>query len=1167
MQRVDGAFVFSASDLNDFLECRRLTELEELVALGRVARPAVDDEQADLIRAKGEQHESAYLASLERLHPGDIVRFERAGPGIEAYRAAETRTLEAMRSGAKLIYQATFFDGQFIGHADFLRRVEVPSNLGSWSYEVIDTKLALSEKPYYIVQLCNYAEHLLRLQGVMPERGYIVQGDGSTHGYRIDEFLAYYRHLKNRFLAYVGAPAKTEPTVYPVKRGHCGACAWDDECTRKRIDDDHLSLVARMRRDQTAKLEHAGITTLAALAQANGAGRPATMSEPTYERLHDQAALQLRGRIEKRPIYTLLQHDPRAGFGLLPAPADGDLYFDMEGDPIYEPGRKLEYLFGCWSHDEWVAFWALSPHEEKKAFEDFVDFVVERRKRFPTMHVYHYAPYEKTALQHLAQQHQTREDEVDDLLRSEVLVDLYAVVRQSLLISDDSYSIKRLEKFYGFERKTDVKRGDDSIVMFETWRLTHEQAILDDIEAYNRDDCRSTYLLHQWLLERREEAQQTFAVEIPFRPLKEAAAPCHETFFDGCTSCVKRAADEREDAKRSQLERDLLARSPYVATESEFRALGEFDRIQYLLAHLLAYHRREEKPAYWEYFHRCANQDDLVDFDGEALGGLELCEEIEPVPIKRSFVYTYRYPDQRHKMGPGKPHDPKTQKAVEVLELDDEHNLVRVKRTGDATRARELEALIPEPPPPSTVLVKALVRVAEAFVDGTLRTTLPATFDLLAARDPRTTLSGTTLQPAEVTKDSVSHVVQALDRSYLFIQGPPGSGKSTDASHAIADLLEAGKRVGVTSTGHKAIQHLLHKVETVMHARGKRFRGRYKHGDENSVYVSALAQPCVESAANAAAFACDDYDLAGGTAWLFARDDLAGRFDYLFIDEAGQVPLANAIAVSTCAQNVVLLGDPSQLAQVSQGSHAPHVDDSILQHLLGEGHTVSPERGIFLDHSYRMHPDICRFISEAMYDGRLAPGQKTAHYRVESAGLSGSGLRYIPVEHDGNGSASSEEAERVVEEIRTLLAGHVVDRDGTLREMRPDDIIVVTPYNAQRRKIAEALRRAGIDVRVGTVDKFQGQEASVVFYSMATSSSEDGPRDLNFLFEQNRFNVAISRAQAMSVLVCAPTLLDASCRTVDQMRLVNVLCDYVERASALFSCSVTLLPSGSRSVV
>jgi len=1159
MQRVDGGFVYSATDLNNFVECRRLTELEALVAFKVLPRPDGDDEQAELIREKGQAHEDRYRERLQQEYPDDVVCFGRAEPGAEAYREAERQTLEAMRRGAKIIYQATFFDGQFLGHADFLQRVETPSDLGNWSYEAIDTKLALSTKPYFIVQLCNYSEHLMRLQGRMPDRGYIVLGNGEKQGFRLHDYTAYYRHLKSRFLAFVSDPAlaaEAAARVYPMKCNHCMVCPWNETCTDQRVSDDHLSLVAWMRRDQVSKLEDAGITTVAALAQADPNVSPKSMNSGTFAKLCKQARLQVRSRETAEPVYELLPHDPRTGFGLLPEAAPGDAYFDMEGDPLYEPGRGLEYLFGCWLPDDeatFTTFWGLDRAAEKQAFEQFVDFIVERRRRYPAMHVYHYANYEKAALRRLSQEHSTRGDEVDALLRGEVLVDLYAVVRQSLMIGEDSYSIKRLERFYGLQRSTEVKKGDQSIVMFENWRVHRDANILRDIEDYNKDDCESTYLLHRWLLARREEAIATLGVSFPFRPVKSPRDRCHAEFFEGCAKCKRRAAAEREQARTTDLERTLLQGIAQPQSDEEYYRLSDDWRTRYLMGHLLSYHRREEAPVWWAYFDRCENIDTLQDQDSEAIGGLEYCSDAAPYKLKpadRNLVHTYRFPEQRHKLDRGYVHDPRLQdSAGEIIEIDEEQNILRLKRSGSADDAKAVDALIPRGPINTDLQRSALTRIAQAYQAGTLQTQHPATFDLLSSRDPRV-VGHSVLQPEEVSAQSVSAVVQALDNSYLFIQGPPGSGKSTTGSQVICDLLRAGKRVGVLSTGHKAIHHLLHKVEDCMAERGGTFRGLYKHSNTNagSAFQSRLEQPFIESIDDAEAFDSGDYDLAGGTAWLFAREELAGTFDYLFIDEAGQVSLADAIAVSACAKNVVLLGDPSQLAQVSLGTHSSHADDSILQHLLAQATTVPPHRGIFLDISYRMHPDICSFISTAMYDGRLHPGAKTHLHRVTSTGLSGSGLRYLPIEHFGNGPRSVEEADRIVREIVSLLDGTVVDDDGKERPLRQSDIIVVAPYNAQRKLITSKLKSAGIDVAVGTVDKFQGQEAAVVFYSMATSSGDDIPRDIEFLFEPNRFNVAISRARAMSVLVCSPKLLDLSCRSADQMALLNVVCAYVEHA-------------------
>ncbi len=1178
MQRLDGRLVYAASDLNDYLECRRLTELEALVARGKLARPDVEDPQAELLRRKGEAHELAHLERLRTLYPDGVVEFERSPNGIEAYRIAEARTLEAMRRGASVIYQATFFDEEFIGRADFLRRVPVPSGLGEYGYEVVDTKLGLNPKPYYLVQLCNYSEHVERLQGRMPQFAHVLLGNGEERRYRLSDYIAYYRRLKKRFLEFAGRSeleSADRPNEYPFEIKHCAICPWDDACEKQRRGDDHLSLVAWIRREQIAKLEGSGIATVERLAAASDDERPMGMNPEAFTKLRRQASLQVRGRASEKPIYELLPHDPGLGFELMPEPAEGDVFFDMEGDPLFEPGRSLEYLFGCWLPDdkrEFRAFWALTRDDEKRALEEFIDFITERRKRYPKLHVYHYANYEKDALRRLAQQHSTREAEVDDLLRGEVLVDLFAVVRRAIAISEESYSLKNLERFYDLARETIVKKGDESIVMFENWLANGDERILTDIERYNRDDCRSTHLLREWLLGLRSEAIAAFGIDLPLRPVKSPQEPCHAEFLDSCAKCVRRRSDEREEARRSDLERSLRRNLLPPQSEEEYRRMAPDRRMRYLLANLLAYHRREEKPAWWAYFDRCENVDRLLEFDKDSIAGLTLRDEIPAYKTGRSTVYAYEFPDQIYKLGDGDDVvNPRTKKSAgSIVSIDADKNILKLKTTASPEAARAVNELIPPGPPSTKEQREALARIAESYVDGTLAQAYPATYDLLANRDPRLTRATKTIQPEPVTAQGVSAIVSELDCSYLFVQGPPGSGKTTIGSKVICDLLAAGKRVAVTSMSHKAIHNLLHKVEECMAARGGRFRGLYKHSTgAGSNYPSRLQEPMIESVSANEAFSHDDYQLAGGTGWLCAREELDAKFDYIFIDEAGQVALADALAMSLCAKNVVLLGDPSQLAQVSQGRHPIHGDDSVLQHLLGDEQTVAPRRGIFLDVSYRMQPAICSFISDAMYDGRLRAAGTAQMHRITTKAGEYAGLYFVGVDHAGNSSSSLEEASEIVRQASLLLAeGMLIDSQppapGIARKVNERDIIVVTPYNAQRRLILTKLRDAGIDVgtgvRVGTVDKFQGQEAAIVFYSMATSSGEDMPRNVEFLFERNRFNVAISRARAASVLLCSPRLLDIRCRTPEEMALANLLCSFEQSARTLYTAKATVVP-------
>jgi uncharacterized protein len=997
----------------------------------------------------------------------------------------------------------------------------------------------------------------------MPRFGYVVLGSGDEEAFRLHDYMAYYRRLKQRFLEFASHATRRDAAAeYPFECGHCSICPFDAACEQRRRDDDHLSLVAWMRRDQIAKLEAAGIGSVRELAALSDSHRPPGMNGETLAKLRRQAQLQVRARDEQRPIYELLEHAPPMGFALLPQPAPGDVFFDMEGDPLYEPGRGLEYLLGCWMPDdecEFRAFWGVDRDGERHAFEEFVDFVTERRKRYPAMHIYHYANYEKNALRKLAQLHCTRETEVDDLLRGEVLVDLFAVVRQALAISEERYGLKNLEVFYDLTRETDVKKGDESIVMFERWLFEHDAAILRDIERYNRDDCLSTYRLRTWLLERRAEAMATFSIVLPHR--EETSEP--------------EQAPDPGDLRRSDVERKLLDGILPPQSETEYRAMPAQRRMRFLLGNLMEYHTREEKPAWWSYFDRCENVDRLTEFDRDAIGGLSLCEEIPSYPADNSTVYTYAFPEQLYKLGEGDSAvNPRTRKqAGTILKLSADELRLELKMRAGLETARSIFELIPRRPFVATEQRKALARAGAAFLDRTLEREHPATYDLLGNRAPRFARPVQKVQPDDLTAASVTAVVSQLDSSYLFVQGPPGSGKSTIGSKVICDLLAAGKRIALTSMSHKAIHNLLQKVEACVLERGGGFRGRYKHskGNAGSEYHSLLPAPFVESVDANEPFFGDDYQLAAGTGWLCAREELDGKFDYLFIDEAGQVSLADAIAMSLCAKNVVLLGDPSQLAQVSQGRHPLHADDSVLQHLLGDDQTVSPDRGIFLERSYRMQPQICEFVSDAMYDGRLKPAEAAAQHRILTDSREYAGLYFIGLEHAGNSSSSSEEACEIVRQISLLLAqGTLADSTPAesliTRRVEERDCIVVTPYNAQRRLIIRMLRDAGIDVdshsgvRVGTVDKFQGQEAAIVFYSMATSSGEDVPRNVEFLFERNRFNVAISRARAASVLICSPRLLDIRCRTPEQMALANLLCAFEESAQSLYTANVAAVP-------
>jgi uncharacterized protein len=1112
MQLRNGGLVYSATDLNEALECDHLSALERAVALGQRERPDPSP-TAELLARKGAEHETRQLQRFRAMF-GDRI----------AEPSGVHETLDAMAAGAPLIYQAAFFDGTFTGRADILRRIETASPRWAWSYEVLDIKLALSPKPNYLLQLANYSEHVERICGSAPEFMYVVLGSGAEKRFRVDDYAAYYRYVKARFLERMAAGSD----AYPAEVAYCTTCRWSDQCASRRDRDDHLSLVARIRGDQIRKLEAQGITKLATLAAAADDERPRGMEPSTFANLRAQAALQHGARTTGRLRYELLAPDS-GGLALLPPPDDGDVFFDMEGDPLYAPDRGLEYLFGLYlaKEREYVAFWARSPREEREAFMQCIDFLIERRKRYPQMHAYHYASYEASALRRLMGFYGTREAEVDSLLRNETLIDLFTVVRQALRISQSSYSIKKLEPFYGMTRTTDVQRGDDSIVMFESWRIEGNDAILADIERYNADDCRSTARLRDWLLERRAEFEATHAVALPWRGGVEKTAP--------------------DDGGRGALADALIGRVEPPDSLTALRERGAEDRLAWLLGSLLGYHAREAKPGYWAFYDRRENLDRLVEFDHEALGGLQLRTDLPVEQVKQSFVYTYEFPDQQHNLGAGdKVQCPVSGGSAEIVELDDERNLVRVRLSKNIVPA-QLTALVPGPPLNTTAQRDAIARVAQCALDGSLAQRFPAARSLLLAEAPRLRVPRDRIQPERIDANALIDLARNLDTGHLVVQGPPGTGKSTLGAATIVELLREGRRIGIVANGHKAIHNLLHKVEERAREAGVTFSGVQKFTADSSRFVSRHDSPSILSTNDYAAFD-QPHDLAAGTPWLFSRAGLEGTYDYLFIDEAGQMSLADALACATAARNIVLLGDPLQLAQVSQGAHPPGTGLSVLEHLLGGRSTVDPAHGVFLDRSYRLAPPICDFISHGVYEGRLHADRACAHNAVDGE----SGLRFAPVDHDGNTRASDEEARVAVTLVSRLLRSSVVLGDEPPRPMSARDVLVVAPYNAQRKLLRRRLAEAGFgEIAVGTVDKFQGQEAPVVIYSMATSSGATLPRDMEFLFEKNRLNVAISRAQCLSILVCSPRLLGVRCTTPDQMSLVNLLCSFAERAEAV----------------
>lgn len=1162
MYVVDGTVVTSASDLKKASECEFAFLRELDVKLGRdTLFEPIADPMLERAGRLGDEHEHRVLGAYRERFGAGVVEIERPDlRDADQVAAAVAATREAFETGAPLVFQATFVDDGFVGFADFI--VRQPDG----RYLVQDSKLARRARVTALLQLAAYAAQLDRLGIPRADTVELLLGDGTTSSHRLDDIEPVYRLRRARLEQIVAERVADDgPVAWGDPRytldGRCPTCDLEVQAHRDVL------LVAGLRTTQRTALFDAGVDTIDGLAASEGPV-PGIL-DATIENLRIQARLQLEAEAAERTedaAGTRSPDDPplpppvvvrdAASLAAIPEPDAGDLFFDFEGDPLYTEGAAndwgLDYLFGMVDTQErFTPLWAHSFAEERVALEQFLALVAARRAAHPNMHIYHYASYERTHLLTIAARHGVGEAAVDQLLADGVLVDLYPIVKRAVRVGSRSYSIKKLEPLYmGTElREAEVKSGGDSILEYVRARellATGEldpatglagaaaaQHVLDDLADYNRYDCVSTLRLRDWLL----AIARAHGVEpVPESLLVEAA----------------KAAGKVYEASPLAVELQRLAGPPDdPERDADHTALA-------LAAAAIDYHDREAKSFWWGHFFRVEqpieaweDHRDVLVVD-PALSAMaqrwyredqhrtdrrELLLRGRVAPGSRFGVgaelfvlYDSPAPFPREGLRPGS----RTPNSVRVLEVLDDGLLVEERSVAGSTWAELPMAVVPGTPPPAGRQKDAILEWAQE-----LSSAYPFAWpenpaiDVLRRTPPRTRSdAGLALLADHDYVPAVIASLLALDDSYLAVQGPPGTGKTYVASHTIADLVTRHRwRIGVVAQSHAVVENVLDSVVRAGLAPdlvAKAPKDAREPGDHAYTIITKDGVAEYTAAHAASGF------VVGGTAWDFANADRVPRrsLDLLVIDEAGQFSLAATIASSVAARNLLLLGDPQQLPQVSQGNHPEPVDESALG-WVADGHDVlPPEFGYFLAESRRMHPAVAEPVSHLSYDGELH-----SHPVATLRSLEGiePGLVPVPVLHAGNATASPEEAAVVVELVGELLGRAWVDATDAATIARPlgqRDLIVVTPYNAQLSLVRAALDEAGYpDVPVGTVDKFQGQEAAVAIVTLAASSAAAAPRGIEFLLLQNRLNVAISRAKWAAYLVYSPGLVDTLPRT------------------------------------
>lgn len=1135
MKKIGNTFELSATDLVGHLNCLHLTNLDRTVAEGLLGKPKVWDPLLKVLAERGAKHEQSYIDHLRSVG-FEVIRID----GVEVTAEAVAATLAAMRKGAQVIVQGALAHKGWIGRADILCRVDgVKSAFGEWSYEVIDTKLARETKAGAVLQLCLYSDLLAEAQGLAPEVMSIVApwSDFEPQRYRFADFSAYFRKVKRGLQASVVQPdaAKT----YPDPVAHCDICRWREICDKRRRDDDHLCLVAGISKVQINELKQRGVNTVERLA-----GMPLPLSwkpergaADSYVRVREQARVQFEARQAGVRKFELLPVETGFGLTRLPEPSAGDIFFDLEGDPfVGEHG--LEYLFGYVAGTSYQSHWAYTRAGEKQAFESFVDFVMARWETYPDLHIYHYAPYEPAALKRLMGRYATREEEIDRMLRAGLFVDLYQVVRHTLRASVESYSIKQLEQFYNFKRETALPDANAALAELQASLELDDAASASDeckaaVLAYNKDDCDSAFSLRDWLETLRTQLVAD-GIDVP-RPQGGDGAP-NEKITDWLIKINSLIERLTEGVPADPQERSAVQQGRWI------------------LANVLDWHRREEKAVWWELFRLSdLSAEDLLDeqtgvsgltFDGTT-GGTAVA------PIHR-----YRFPPQETELRGGEDLRSVGGEKVGVVEaISFENCTIDIKKRKDSA-ATHPEAVFAHEYVDAQVMKDSLVRLGDYVADNGLTGEGPyrPARDLLLREAPRT--GG---HPLLVDGETATNAAVRLC-GHLFgilpIQGPPGAGKTYTGARMICELVRQGKTVGITANSHKVIRHLIDEVIAAADECRIEMQCCHKadevHDPQHRLTFAKKSEDLINALGSG-------LHVGGGTAWLWARPDAFEILDVLFVDEAAQMSLANVLAVAQAAKTVVLLGDPQQLDQPMKGTHPEGTGVSTLTHILGGAHTVPPDRGLFLEETWRLHPAICAFTSEMFYDSKLHSLTGLDAQVIKGTGaIEGFGLRYLPVEHRGNQNCSPEEAVAVGVLVNSILQSKAtwVNRKGEEKQLTLDDIVIITPYNAQVFEIQQRLPGA----RVGTVDKFQGQEAPIAIYSMATSSHADAPRGMEFLYGLNRLNVATSRSKCVSIIVGSPQLFEAECRTPRQVQLANAFCRFLELAE-------TLTPAGQRQAV
>ena len=1054
------------------------------------------------------------------------------------------KTKEAIKKGYDLIHKAHFKHKGWVGEIDFLiLDKDKKTKNGKCRYEVYDTKLSSIPQTDHITQISLYSEWIATQQdNELPDFMYLILGikdkEKKNTKLRIDEEVKQYKTLNYQLYFqknnanYIKFLENDKKDIEPNRCSFCAMCEWSDVCDKIWLEKDHLNQIAKIRKDQIIKIKKHGVKTLSEFAKIKKTEKIKDLNSIILNKHLSQAELLIKFKETKIPQFKTLPLENERGFNKIPKSSPHDLFFDIEGlDKILnseeseQDKQALEYLFGIYDHDNkkepYKYFWAHNQDEEKEKFVELLDFIDKHLKKFPDAHIYHYNHYEKTALTKLMSKHDTHLEQVNDLLRYGKLVDLYAVVNQGIQVSEREYSLKNLEKFYEYKRKGEIKKANDSTDKYLDWIETGEEKLLDEIKLYNREDCESTYFLREWLSEIKPK----------------------DSFY-----AVKKEPEVRE--KKWEKENEELKKLIEENCKDK--------KIKQILKDILGFHNREEM-IYWQsIFNRAARKsdEDLID-DSECIGFMEKVNEGfgKDGKGKTIKVFNYKFSKQDFKVQEkdsvinATDGNLETYSVGKILSIDEskkDENTIEISSSKDLP---QILSIAKGEFYNHKIIIDAIRRFITSVINGEKK--YKATYEFLKKSYPKikNIKEGETIIKGGNFLEESFKAVESMDNSYLYFQGPPGVGKTHTAAHIIIELIKKSKKIGITANSHKVIFNLLTKIEELSKDDFS-FNGYHKSGStpDKRFNDGKFIKNISDTKKMDLEFESLDADLFSGTAWCFSRPACDEKLDYLFIDEAGQLTTADVLAISLSAKNIVIIGDQMQLSSPISAVHPGDSGQSLPEYLLEGNDTISSNKGIFIDKSRRLHPKLRQFVSENFYDERLKNFDFTKKRKIifsnKKDSLPETGIVMIDANHREVCRQKSEEEGKLVKKYYNELIGSTfLDERNNKKIMNEEDILVVAPYNVQVNYLKSILPKGA---KIGTIDKFQGQQAPATIISMTTSDPESLPRNVDFFFSRNRLNVAISRSQCLSIIIMNKKILEIACKKIKHIHLVNTFMKLLE---------------------